>query len=470
MSDLNNSDGNDIFGPMPLAFWFSTVFGTKMMLLRISKLWKETCPIKLSNFDKRVSSWHTKSLIPLTKHFTEKYKLPIFAVKAVDAASNLDFDLDVPKCLHILLLQEASKEILDIWGKGAVGEDTAKKVSEWFTLMESVVESRLFGDVQDLIETEDFLGVLESYSVNKDRIKSALSERPFFDPQTLFIMVAHMVYMCTQCTQHGGLSSIKTTKLSSSEEDIDKWEEVSGSMFADIFRVDEHQMKKNWEDEDWTIFALPYKSMKEATLRLVIPSPATMHDSVIQAMMAQFQKKAQHNFVTTYEGNQLIHLDSMNGQTKSAHIQCVNQSKSSEKFRKNYVMKRKREKLNEQDELGAGLDVARSRKPKGKYDAKPPTKFQRDIFLMGPHSRFHKKLGVSNVSASSSKVQFKSMGQYRQIPTRSLLITTQAAQNMVVEDGDSIVTQDGEGKKVGAEAESVTVTQDEEEEKGVTKV
>ena len=62
------------------------------------------------------------------------------------------------------------------------------------------------------------------------------------------------------------------------------------------------------------------------------------------------------------------------------------------------------------------------------------------------------------------------MGQYRQIPTRSLLITTQAAQNMVVEDGDSIVTQDGEGKKVGAEVESVTVTQDEEEEKGVTKV
>ena len=35
MSDLNNSDGNDIFGPMPLAFWFSTVFGTKMMLLRV---------------------------------------------------------------------------------------------------------------------------------------------------------------------------------------------------------------------------------------------------------------------------------------------------------------------------------------------------------------------------------------------------------------------------------------------------
>ena len=79
MSDLNNSDGNDIFGPMPLAFWFSTVFGTKMMLLGIGKLWKETCPIKLSNFDKRVSSWHTKSLIPLTKLFTEKHELPNFA-------------------------------------------------------------------------------------------------------------------------------------------------------------------------------------------------------------------------------------------------------------------------------------------------------------------------------------------------------------------------------------------------------
>ena len=183
MSQHDNSDGNDIFGPVPLAFWVSTVFGTKMMLLWLGKLWQETCPIKLSNFDKRVSSWHTKSLIPLTKLFTEKHKLPIFAVKAVDAASNLGFDLDVPKCLHILLLQEASKEILDIWGKGAVGKDTAKKVSEWFTLMASVVKNRLFNDVQDLMDTEDFFGVLELYQVNSHRIKSILPEHPFFDPQ-----------------------------------------------------------------------------------------------------------------------------------------------------------------------------------------------------------------------------------------------------------------------------------------------
>ena len=198
--------------------------------------------------------------------------------------------------MHILLLQEASKDILDIWGKGAVGKDTAKKVSEWFTLMASVVKNRLFNDVQDLMDTEDFFGVLELYQVNSHRIKSILPEHPFFDPQIWFIMVAHMVYMCTQCTQHGGLPSVEIAKLSSSEEAMDNWEELSGSMFALIFRVDEHRLQESWENEDWTIFALPYKSLKEVTLRKVLPSPAAMHDSVVQAMMAKLQKTPHGTF------------------------------------------------------------------------------------------------------------------------------------------------------------------------------
>ena len=195
-----------------------------------------------------------------------------------------------------------------------------------------------------------------------------------------------MVYMCTQCTQHGGLPSVEIAKLSSSEEAMDNWEELSGSMFALIFRVDEHWLQESWENEDWTIFALPYKSLKEVTLRKVLPSPAAMHDSVVQAMMAKLQKKPAWYFLTTHESDQLNQLDSMNEQTRIAHSKCVTQSKSSKKYRRNYLKKRKREKCNEQDELGAGLEVPRCRKPVGTYDAKAPTTFQRDIFLLGPHS------------------------------------------------------------------------------------
>ena len=141
----------------------------------------------------------------------------------------------------------------------------------------------------------------------------------------------------------------------------------------------------------------------------------------------------------------------MNEQTRIAHSKCVTQSKSSKKYRRNYLKKRKREKCNEQDELGAGLEMPRCRKPVGTYDAKAPTTFQRDIFLLGPHSWFHKKIGVSNVCASPSNFQFKSIGQYRQIPTCSLLITPQEAQTEVAVVEPVILTQDEEGEKVVAE-------------------
>ena len=128
----------------------------------------------------------------------------------METASQFCFGVVRPTCLHSLLLQEASEEILDTWGKGGISQDAAEKVGEWFTLIVSVVEDSLFNEVKELMSTEVFLNALEVYQVNSQRITSNGAKRPFFDPQILFIMVAHMVYLCTQSKQHGSLTRLRS--------------------------------------------------------------------------------------------------------------------------------------------------------------------------------------------------------------------------------------------------------------------
>ena len=112
--------------------------------------------------------------------------------------------------------------------------------------------------------------------------------------------------------------------------------------------------------------------------------------------------------------------------------------------------------------------MSRGIKPAGKYDARAPTIFQRDIFLLGPHSVFPKPI---RIGGSSRNFQFETLGHYRRITTCSQLLNPRDARRKLagrklVEAEVVILTEDDEGKEpVGrVEVEPVTVTQNDEEE------
>ena len=467
MSQQECSDGNDILGPTPWVNWVCSVLGTKLMLLRFGNQWQESCPILRSNFAKRVSDWHSKCLIPWTKAYTEDQNLPNFAIKAMEAMSELGSDSQCPKCLHIVLLLEASKEILDIWGRGTVCNDTAKKVGEWFALMQSVAESSLFDDVSFEVNVA-FLDVLQTYQFSTPTVKSNGPERIFFKPKMVFIQVAHLVYMCTASHQPGGLPSDKYAKLESSEEAMDNWEERSGSMFGCIFKVKEHGLEKSWDGEEWLDFNLPYPKLEEVLLLNKVPSPAVIHGLVIQAMQAQVQTRITWSPLTQHEGVQLVELNAMNDSTRLKLKEIVEQSKNNEKFRKSDNKKRKMDKSNEQNELGVEAGGSSRRKPAGKYNARAPTIFQRDIFLLGIYSVFPKQIrngGRVRVGGSSGNFQFETLGQFRKINTYpSQLVTPEEAQRKLAEASLVILTEE-EGKEAAGcvQVEPLTVTQTDEE-------
>ena len=218
---------------------------------------------------KGVTDWHNEVCGALTKRFVEDHT-PDF-VKEIIKGENLEEPNDSgeisdstmcdPFVLHVRLLLTASEMMISCLRLHDLSEDAVSAIKNWFTLFD-----------QD--EFDEFLQCCDNYDHWKGEIEHkktsyevALSgitvgsggEGEFFDPGTLFIYLAHAVFM--ECYDPsfvllGEKSRKETTSGQNRSKETSKWQEACGSLVKWRFPYDSFKGMTGTDTMEFPILSL----------------------------------------------------------------------------------------------------------------------------------------------------------------------------------------------------------------------
>ena len=106
------------------------------------KIWAaDRCPVVSSDTLKRIASWYTVTVVPTIAMLTLKHRRPPFARRVFEEGVNAFGN--TPNGLHIILLHNASKDIMAKYSEG-VGSITMAEVNRWFYVMATTKGSSIF--------------------------------------------------------------------------------------------------------------------------------------------------------------------------------------------------------------------------------------------------------------------------------------------------------------------------------------
>ena len=235
------------------------------------KIWAaDRCPVVSSDTLKRIASWYTVTVVPTIAMLTLKHRRPPFARRVFEEGVNAFGN--TPNGLHIILLHNASKDIMKKCYEG-VGSTTMAEVKRWFSLMSTTKQSSLFQLAPSIAQTE-FQSGLSSHGSKLESYRQGKTEYPFFNPEGLFIQIAHMVWYYTTSSLPGGLPGITELcrpKIPSMKE----WERSSGDLFCTVFELDSHGLPVTFIDH--TPF-IPPKSIANVDLPYIhLQDDSTIH-------------------------------------------------------------------------------------------------------------------------------------------------------------------------------------------------
>ena len=390
MSEILNTDTEglaEILKLDPEGLALTTVLATKIMLIKQG--WSKTLDNVISgNLTKRVSFWHEFTLDPLMKSISRIHTPPSFARHAILLVKRNTDDLNDgdPTALHVWLLLTASNFIQRKLRQVPVGPNTQKNVAKWFDIMSATAGSSLF-EASPANVRHDFSKMLQ-----KDKICGAADgeEYLFFDPESLFIKIAHMIYFYTTSGERARLPSTSHAFMKVTRKKMWAWEHLSGDLLVDTLGTSSnglHNTDLNYTELPnihLSFMKLPYKELKTDIERSRgLPSVTGLHESVMQSMCTALNRIIDSHAV--YPTRTKDHFGELRRFFVTAHgynRAKLGKLRKREKTRRHYV-------LNLKDE--------------GKYQPHDPSDFQRDIFIAGRQSYFF----IANNPAGRAELLFR---------------------------------------------------------------
>ena len=367
-----------ILGPFPEAFFFTSLMGTKLML-RDSRWSKRTQPENLARLQRRISFWFEKSVKPTFNVIAKNHKIPKFARKVVEAFKGYDKKDRSAVDLHVALLTSASEHIFDAC-QGDLGSQTVEKARTWFNLMQSTSNCRIVKRASSTVKSE-FGRILQKHQEDNLHGQSwnaeSCTEYPFFDPESLFILVAYMVYLYTKSSEPSRFSSKTKYAVEIEKKRMLDWENLSGEMFEHFFSVMSHGLHKtdteevaNVQDVCFSLINLPYKDLHQYLQKHDVPSVSGLHSRVMGEFTSIFSTiAASSQFGDDYYVQKQMALWTQVCANATSHAKMVKKTLQN------------REKV--------FMHSIRHRKCKKAYKPRSTYTFERDIFIMGHHSSLH---------------------------------------------------------------------------------
>lgn len=279
---------SNIMNANPEAQFLAGVFATRLML---STGWSCLEKQGMSELcDMQIARWDAGVVNPVMKQLVETHKVPSFAKEVVN---NNKLAENIPG-LHIHLLACASRDILqECKRETGLGSDTFELVGKWFTMMRSTKNSSLYENAP-IAEQHRLNSVIRDFNSHMVGEHTGIGqEHPFFDPEIIFIYVAHLVFFYTKSDQEDCLPSTEFTKLHADASEMQQWEKLSGELFEEIFKINCHGLgvieQHGVSDKDYrfAMINLPYEELKKELATNDIPSVMNLHISVMQKMYAK---------------------------------------------------------------------------------------------------------------------------------------------------------------------------------------
>ena len=229
----------------PDALFFASAFATRLMT-RVKDWDLEDDIVRIGFLAKRISLWDHATR-KVYDRMASDHNIPPFAKKVMDFVSdNNENAID----LHIKLLTSATREIRRQGDDNQYGTGDQKKFREWYAIMRQTKDSLLYERASNE-EKSKFETEVSRLELNIDPPAELLGPRdvaPLFDPQSLFIYVAHLVYYYTKSTEEGRLPS---TKFAKSVMRMKEWESCSGFLIGQVFSAtDQGLWQTNGESND----------------------------------------------------------------------------------------------------------------------------------------------------------------------------------------------------------------------------
>lgn len=361
------SEIDDIMG-LDVEAWVILTFVATNVMLSGHWSWSGVGDSKTNgHLSKRVSCWHMLSLRRGMSSLVSFHAPPKFARDALEAAGSERS----ASGLHLNLLTSASKHILASFRAESVGRVTAEGVRKWFDMMQQTRDSRLFGQASRSIK-EQFKYVLGEGARSVRFDSYGEKEHPYFNPEALFLRVAHMVYFYTKSNENGRPPSYKHATIEIGQKDMTKWEYVSGELLSTVLCiVPQHGLYHLTNAPENIPFAqinLPYQDLKGDIDRNGIPCVLKLHQSVVQSALATvhgISRRSGHPFMQA-ERREMSRLNYILSHMLNYNEELKKKLQKREKVRRHYIKGR----------IKAG-------KP---YNASIRLGFQRDIFVMGHYS------------------------------------------------------------------------------------
>lgn len=358
----------DIFSLSAEGFWFASIFIVNMMFCHVGNDLISEHENKLiieGNLEMSMSLWQQLVLIPTTMKITNKHKLAPFARAAIsDQLSSSSNDVDIIS-FHICLLLHASMEILEKCSEKNVGPSTMAVVKKWFDLMSMTAKSSLFSEAKDSVKTEfkDLLDHLEEDILDiEDSI--GRQEHPYFSHEILFIRIAHMI--CFYCKNNltAKFPSWRHAPIQANDNDMSKWESLSGELFKEIFSLDCFVTDSDY----FSFLELPYQELEQC-ISSESPSVGHMHVKVLEAIHNYMQSHIKNSLKSDWE-SEAPEMEENNVIAYTFFCENYRSKFNGRKKQRTHYMK--------------------NRNPANQYKAKQKYLFHRDLFVMGTESYFFK--------------------------------------------------------------------------------
>lgn len=373
---LKRTMKSNILGPNHEALFLVSVMGTKIML----RSWKwsgKSDAKKMSLLEKRISAWSREVVVPELDEIVKNHKMPDFAREVVKTSS----DPPSPALLHTRLLINASKHLIELCRSG-LGAKTIEKIKEWFGVMATTSSSRLCelppgseetkitNVIHDFRQFEIHNESLGESGANKDH-----PEYPYFDPHSLYIQVAYMVYFYTNSREiaRPPFTSVGSVQTPTRRNFMYDWESLSGELFDQIFRIcthglhiaDEHVKR----DYHFSLIKLPYTELREHVMAKGVPSVDVLHNMVMCTLSSKMSD------ISTLQPSSRVRWRI---QTYQWTMLCAKATSKGLKFSKSTGQNREKALKNYIKCSGT--------KP---YKPRCPDYFERDIHIMGKLSSLY---------------------------------------------------------------------------------
>ena len=223
-------------------------------------------------------------------------------------------------------------------------------------------------------QTNKFDCVIDQFERVADRTGDL--NYPLFHPEVLFIYIAYLVNI------YSNPSNDNTALRPARERDFKSWEEKSGEMCVELFKVGEdgemdlNKLQSISNEQDNGVHLDKTMGFEISLAKIAIdvqknnglPSLSLIHEEVMAKMYKTIYNQSTSNLPLTQDREEFKKLLAVFGDSRDNNIHVKNQTQNREKQRKHWKRKRN------------------SAVP---YIPVNPRDFQRDIFMMGRHSYYY---------------------------------------------------------------------------------